>query len=146
MTFVARSVRYVLRKRVRTIVLLIILTIITASMLSTIAVSRAAQQAAGRIEKEAVGGFVLASNMQGSMLTPRGGGMVRPADVRRIAQLPGVDSYMVRQNATADLVGANVAKVPGGDLATPPTSWARMIRRNSTCSRRARSAWPKDDI
>ena len=41
--------------------------------------------------------------------------MVRPADVRRIAQLPGVDSYMVRQNATADLVGANVAKVPGGD-------------------------------
>ena len=95
MTFVARSVRYVLRKRVRTIVLLIILTIITASMLSTIAVSRAAQQAAGRIEKEAVGGFVLSSNMQGSML--------------------GVDSYMVRQNATADLVGANVAKVPGGD-------------------------------
>ena len=84
-------------------------------MLSTIAVSRAAQQAAGRIEKEAVGGFVLSSNMQGSMLTPRGGGMVRPADVRRIAQLPGVDSYMVRQNATADLVGANVAKVPGGD-------------------------------
>ena len=155
MTFVARSVRYVLRKRVRTIVLLIILTIITASMLSTIAVSRAAQQAAGRIEKEAVGGFVLSSNMQGSMLTPRGGGMVRPADVRRIAQLPGVDSYMVRQNATADLVGADVAKVPGGDdydatwsssLATPPTSWARMIRRNSTCSRRARSAWPKDDI
>lgn len=115
MTFVARSVRYVLRKRVRTIVLLIVLTIITASMLSTIAVSRAAQQAAGRIEKEAVGGFVLASNLQGSMLTPRGGGMVRPADVRRIAQLPGVDSYMVRQNATADLVGANVAKVPGGD-------------------------------
>ena len=115
MTFVARSVRYVLRKRVRTIVLLIVLTIITASMLSTIAVSRAAQQAAGRIEKEAVGGFVLSSNMQGSMLTPRGGGMVRPADVRRIAQLPGVDSYMVRQNATADLVGANVAKVPGGD-------------------------------
>ena len=104
MTFVARSVRYVLRKRVRTIVLLIILTIITASMLSTIAVSRAAQQAAGRIEKEAVGGFVLSSNMQGSMLTPRGGGMVRPADVRRIAQLPGVDSYMVRQNATACLL------------------------------------------
>ena len=115
MTFVARSVRYVLRKRVRTIVLLIVLTIITASMLSTIAVSRAAQQAAGRIEKEAVGGFVLASNLQGSMLTPRGGGMVRPADVRRIDQLPGDDSYMVRQNATADLVGANEAKVPGGD-------------------------------
>lgn len=112
MTFVARSVRYVLRKRVRTIVLLIILTIITASMLSTIAVSRAAQQAAGRIEKEAVGGFVLSSNMQGSMLTPRGGGMVRPADVRRIAQLPGVDSYMVRQNATADLVGGECGESP----------------------------------
>ena len=63
MTFVARSVRYVLRKRVRTIVLLIVLTIITASMLSTIAVSRAAQQAAGRIEKDAVGGFVLSKGV-----------------------------------------------------------------------------------
>ena len=111
MTFVARSVRYVLRKRVRTIVLLIILTIITASMLSTIAVSRAAQQAAGRIEKEAVGGFVLSSNMQGSMLTPRGGGMVRPADVRRIANCPGsIRIWSVR---------------------TPPLiSWGRMWRRS----------------
>ena len=55
---------------------------------------------------------MLSSNMQGSMLTPRGGGMVRPADVRRIAQLPGVDSYMVRQNATADLVGGECGEGP----------------------------------
>lgn len=41
--------------------------------------------------------------------------MVRPADVQRISKLSGVDSYMVRQNATADLVGASVVKVPGGD-------------------------------
>ena len=100
MTFVARSVRYVLRKRVRTIVLLIILTIITASMLSTIAVSRAAQQAAGRIEKEAVGGFVLSSNMQGSMLTPRGGGM---------AKVPGGDDY----DATQEQQFGNAANVMG---------------------------------
>ena len=111
MTFVARSVRYVLRKRVRTIVLLIVLTIITASMLSTIAVSRAAQQAAGRIEKEAVGGFVLASNLQGSMLTPRGGGMVRPADVRRSPNCPGsIRIWSVRT--------------------PPPISWGRMWRRS----------------
>jgi putative ABC transport system permease protein len=115
MTFISRAARYVFRKRVRTAVLFIVLTIITASMLSATAVSRAAQHEAGQIEKQAVGGFVLASNLQGSMLTPRGGGMVRPADVQRISKLSGVDSYMVRQNATADLVGASVVKVPGGD-------------------------------
>ena len=115
MTFISRAARYVLRKRVRTAVLFIVLTIITASMLSATAVSRAAQHEPGQIEKQAVGGFVLASNLQGSMLTPRGGGMVRPADVQRISKLSGVDSYMVRQNATADLVGASVVKVPGGD-------------------------------
>ena len=82
MTFVARSVRYVLRKRVRAAVLFIVLTIITASMLSATAVSQAAQHEAGQIEKQAVGGFVLASNLQGSMLTPRGAGKYRPADVR----------------------------------------------------------------
>ena len=74
---------------------------------------------------------VLSSNMVGSMLTPRGGG--GSARRRRAQDRPTarVDSYMVRQNATADLVGANVAKVPGGDdydatqsssSATPPTS------------------------
>ena len=115
MTFISRAARYVLRKRARTAVLFIVLTIITASMLSATAVSQAAQHEAGQIEKQAVGGFVLASNLQGSMLTPRGGGMVRPADVRRISKLSGVGSYMVRQNATADLVGASVVKVPGGD-------------------------------
>ena len=115
MTFISRAARYVLRKRVRTAVLFIVLTIITASMLSATAVSRAAQHEAGQIEKQAVGGFVLASNLQGSMLTPRGGGMVRPADVQRISKLSGVGSCMVRQNATADLVGASVVKVPGGD-------------------------------
>ncbi|MGY5222759.1 ABC transporter permease, partial [Bifidobacterium adolescentis] len=113
--FISRAARYVLRKRVRTAVLFIVLTIITASMLSATAVSQAAQHEAGQIEKQAVGGFVLASNLQGSMLTPRGGGMVRPADVQRISKLSGVGSYMVRQNATADLVGAGVVKVPGGD-------------------------------
>ena len=106
MTFISRAARYVLRKRVRTAVLFIVLTIITASMLSATAVSRAAQHEAGQIEKQAVGGFVLASNLQGSMLTPRGGGMVRPADVQRISKLSGVDSY---------IVGASVVKVPGGD-------------------------------
>lgn len=88
MTFISRAARYVLRKRVRTAVLFIVLTIITASMLSATAVSRAAQHEAGQIEKQAVGGFVLASNLQGSMLTPRGGGMVRPADVQRISSCP----------------------------------------------------------
>ena len=115
MTFISRAARYVLRKRVRTAVLFIVLTIITASMLSATAVSQAAQHEAGQIEKQAVSGFVLASNLQGSMLTPRGGGMVRPADVQRISKLSGVGSCMVRQNATADLVGASVVKVPGGD-------------------------------
>ena len=115
MTFISRAARYVFRKRVRTAVLFIVLTIITASMLSATAVSQAAQHEAGQIEKQAVGGFVLASNLQGSMLTPRGGGMVRPADVQRISKLSGVGSCMVRQNATADLVGASVVKVPGGD-------------------------------
>lgn len=90
MTFISRAARYVLRKRVRTAVLFIVLTIITASMLSATAVSQAAQHEAGQIEKQAVGGFVLASNLQGSMLTPRGGGMVRPADVQRISKLSGV--------------------------------------------------------
>ena len=35
MTFISRAGRYVLRKRIRTLVLLVILTIVSASMLAT---------------------------------------------------------------------------------------------------------------
>ena len=149
MTFISRAARYVLRKRVRTAVLFIVLTIITASMLSATAVSRAAQHEAGQIEKQAVGGFVLASNLQGGMLTPRGAEW----SVRRCAtnlEAVRVGSCMVRQNATADLVGASVVKVPGGDdydaekeqqFGNTANVIAQTIRQNSMCSRPTRSAW-----
>lgn len=84
-----------------------------------------------RLKKQAVSGFVLASNLQGSMLTPRGGGMVRPADVQRISKLSGVGSCMVRQNATADLVGASVVKVPAAMIT--------MRRKNSNSAIRPTS-------
>ena len=116
MTFISRAARYVLRKRVRTAVLFIVLTIITASMLSATAVSQAAQHEAGQIEKQAVGGFVLASNLQGSMLTPRGGGMVRPADVQRISKLSGVATALQRRSGRR-------TRIVSGSCATIWRAW-----------------------
>ena len=115
MTFISRAGRYVLRKRIRTLVLLVILTIVSASMLATIAVSQAAKHEAEQIEKQAVVGFVLANNPQNNSGTPRGAGTVKPADVQRIAKLPGIASYVVRQNVTADLTDADAMKLPEGD-------------------------------
>ena len=102
MTFISRAGRYVLRKRIRTLVLLVILTIVSASMLATIAVSQAAKHEAEQIEKQAVVGFVLANNPQNNSGTPRGAGTVKPADVQRIANLTDADAMKLPEGDDYD--------------------------------------------
>ena len=69
MTFVARSVRYVLRKRVRTIVLLIVLTIITAIL----------RTSAGRTMPPPRGVSMLPCRLLASTNPPTASFSIRPA-------------------------------------------------------------------
>ncbi|MGJ9483363.1 ABC transporter permease [Actinotignum sp. GS-2025f] len=110
MTLAGRAWRYVTRKHIRTLLLFIIITAVVTVLVSAGAV-KTASAAAGRDAERTLGsGFVLENSPYNSG-TPRGGGTVKPADVERIAALPGVDCFTARQDVTADLVGAKVARL-----------------------------------
>ncbi|RIY18098.1 ABC transporter permease, partial [Bifidobacteriaceae bacterium WP012] len=113
MTFISRAIRYILRKRIKTLIVFIILFLISTLLFAISAVSSAANKEGQKVEAQAESSFVLANNPQVNPGTPRGAGTVKPKDVQAIAKLQGVSSYVVRQNVTADLVNAKAARIPG---------------------------------
>lgn len=79
------------------------------------AVTRSADQVSDEIDAKTGRGFVLENNPQYNFGTPRGAGNVKPADIEALAGLDGVESYVARQNVTADLVNAEVQKLDHAD-------------------------------
>lgn len=115
MSFFGRAWRYVIRKRVKTLVILGILTALGTVLVATSAISGATDKAAAEVEAKTGAGFVLGNNPQFNMGTPRGAGNVKGKDIAKIAALEGIDSYNARQNVVADLVDANIQKLSSDD-------------------------------
>lgn len=81
-------------------------------LLATGAVTESANRVGAEVSARTGAGFVLQNNPQVNPGTPRGAGTVKGADIKKIAQLAGVKNYVARQNVTADLVNAQVQKLP----------------------------------
>lgn len=113
MTFISRAVRYIVRKRIKSLIIFTILTLISTLLLASQAVGFAAQKESEKVESQASSSFVLSNNPQFNPGTPRGAGTVNPKDVSKISKIQGISSYVVRQNVTADLVNAKAARIPG---------------------------------
>lgn len=113
MTFISRAVRYIVRKRIKSLIIFTILTLISTLLLASQAVGFAAQKESEKVESQASSSFVLSNNPQFNPGTPRGAGTVNPKDVKAIAKLQGISSYVVRQNVTADLVNTKAARIQG---------------------------------
>lgn len=115
MSFVGRSWRYVARKRIKTIIIFAIFLAMSTVLMSANAVSRATDATAAEIDAKTGQGFVLGNNPQFNTGTPRGAGNVKPADIKKIAGMDGVENYVARQNVTADLVDAKAQKLDRQD-------------------------------
>ena len=115
MSFIGRAWRYVVRKPVRTIVILAVLTVVATVLMSADAIERASAREGAKVEAKAGAGFVLGNNPQFNQGTPRGAGTVKGADIEKIAKLSGVKSYVARQNVTADLVDAKTQRLGTND-------------------------------
>lgn len=113
--FVGRAWRYCVRKPVKTLIIFAVLAIMATVVMSASAVTRSADHVSNEIEAKTGRGFVLENNPQHNPGTPRGAGTVKAADIDKLAGLDGVESYVARQNVTADLVGAEVQKLDHAD-------------------------------
>lgn len=110
MSFLGRAWRYCVRKPVKTVIIFVVLTVMATVVMGAGAVTRSADQVSDEIDAKTGSGFVLEINPQYNFGTPRGAGNVKASDIEKLAGLDGVQSYVARQNVTADLVNAEVLK------------------------------------
>ena len=104
--------RFVVRKKLKTLIMFGILLCLSTVMLSMVAVKGSTDAAASQVGQQLKAGFTLENNRKNNAGTPRGSGVVKAPDIDAISALPGVTDYLRRMSVTADLVDANALKLP----------------------------------
>ena len=105
--------RFVVRKKIKTLIMFGILLCLATVMRSMVAVKQSTDAAAGEAGQQLLSGFTLENNRQNNKGTPRGGGVVKEADINAIKGLAGLKDNFRRMTLTSELVGAKVLKLPG---------------------------------
>ena len=90
MSVIKRALLYITRKKVKTFIIFAVLLCMSTAVLSGVAVKRAADNMQSDLDKKTMSGIILGNNRENNMGTARGAGNVKPEDVKKISQLPGV--------------------------------------------------------
>ena len=104
--------RFVVRKKLKTLIMFGILLCLSTVMLSMVAVKGSTDAAASQVGQQLKAGFTLENNRRNNPGTPRGGGIVKEADIDAVKGVSGVSDHLRRMSLTADLVGAKPLKLP----------------------------------
>ena len=104
--------RFVVRKKLKTLIMFGILLCLSTVMLSMVAVKGSTDAAASQVGQQLKAGFTLENNRKNNPGTPRGGGVVKEADIDAVKGVSGVGDHLRRMSLTADLVGAKPLKLP----------------------------------
>lgn len=114
MEVIQRAWKFVTRKKLKSVIMLVILLLMSSVILSGLAIKNATDQAASEIGKKVQSAFVLENNARYNMGTPRGAGTVKNKDIEKIAKLDGVTGSVRRMDALVDLKNAKQMRLPGG--------------------------------
>ena len=104
--------RFVVRKKLKTLIMFGILLCLSTVMLSMVAVKGSTDAAASQVGQQLKAGFTLENNRKNNPGTPRGGGVVKETDINAVKGVSGVSDHLRRMSLTADLVGAKPLKLP----------------------------------
>ena len=114
MEVIQRAWYFVTRKKIKTLIMMVILILISTVILSGLAIKNGTDQAASKIGEKVQSAFVLENNARYNMGTPRGAGTVKNKDIEQIAKLDGVTGSVRRMDALVDLKNAKQVRLPGG--------------------------------
>ncbi len=95
---------YVIRKKVKTLVLFLIIMLMATLCLTGLSIKSATDEAAKETFKNISNSFSMQINRRTNQGTPRGAGNLKSGDIDKIANLPGVEKHLRRMSAVADLV------------------------------------------
>lgn len=99
---------YVTRKRLKTLIILLVILAMSALGMIGLSIKDAADRASDETFGNITSSFSMEINRQVNFGTPRGGGNVKGLDIKKITELDGIDSYVKRINSVADLVDCDI--------------------------------------
>ena len=103
---------YVTRKKLKSLVIfLVVLTMSSLGMIS-LAIQDATSKAASEAFSGVTNSFSMEINRQVNQGTPRGGGNVKGADIKKISESPEIEYTVKRINSVADLVDKDIIETP----------------------------------
>ena len=103
---------YVTRKKLKSLVIFFVVLIMAALGMISLAIQDATSKAASDAFSGVTNSFSMEINRQVNQGTPRGGGNVKGADIKKISESPEIEYTVKRINSVADLVDKDIIETP----------------------------------
>ena len=103
---------YVTRKKLKSLVIFSVVLIMAALGMISLAIQDATSKAASEAFSGVTNSFSMEINRQVNQGTPRGGGNVKGADIKKISESPEIEYTVKRINSVADLVDKDIIETP----------------------------------
>ena len=135
MSFIQRAWLYITRKKLKTLILLVILLCMSTIMLSGFAIKYSTDAAAQLLDKTLKTGFTLDNNPRTNPGAARSSGTVSNKGINAVKNLEGVTDYAKRQNATVDFINTKLVPPPSASINLSPRKSSGLSRYNSPVER-----------
>lgn len=103
---------YVTRKKLKSLVIFSVVLVMAALGMISLAIQDATSKAASEAFSGVTNSFSMEINRQVNQGTPRGGGNVKGADIKKISESPEIEYAVKRINSVADLVDKDIIETP----------------------------------
>ncbi|OZG69052.1 ABC transporter permease [Bifidobacterium eulemuris] len=124
---VKRAWLYITRKRIKTLVLLLVLFVMGTSLISALAIQKAAAVSEEQMLERIGSGFTISNNLQYNLGTSRGEGTVPAQAIDAICEVEGVTKCLKRMNGIADMENAKLVPLSGATGWSESQEYERVL-------------------
>lgn len=119
---------YVTRKKLKSIILLLVILSMSALCLISLSIKDATNKASRETFKNITNSFSMEINRRANSGTPRGAGNIKGQDIKKISESENIEYYVKRINSVADLVDNDIVQTEQ-TLANESPERARNFKR-----------------
>lgn len=124
---VKRAWLYITRKRIKTLVLLLVLFVMGTSLISALAIQKAAAVSEEQMLERIGSGFSISNNLQYNLGTSRGEGNVPAQAIDAICEVEGVTKCLKRMNGIAEMENAKLVSLSGATGRSESQEYERVL-------------------
>lgn len=124
---IKRAWLYITRKKIKTLILLLVLFVMGTSLISALAIQKAASVSEQKMLERIGSGFSISNNLQYNMGTSRGEGNVPAQAVDAICEVEGVTKCLKRMNGIAEMENAKLVPLSGAAAGAEPKEYERVL-------------------